>query len=90
MPRQAYIHQFIVTGQGSFPTDMLRYDGCFPWNSEALEAMGLGLDHREVRSLGIRSVTLATVGSKEGGPTIERWNSFGWSCRKTYTTKTLT
>lgn len=59
---------FDVTGTGSFPVDMLRYDHCWPAQSED----GILLDASHVkapRSIRMRGLT---------GPTPARWRSFGW------------
>ena len=64
-PRTRY--EYIVTGRGAFPLDMLRYDMCWPCSSSDVAKMGA---EYEPRSIAIRSYS---------APTIERWKSFGWS-----------
>jgi len=68
--------KFKVTGGGDFPTDMLRYDRCFPRTSEDAANMKIGEFDRKTR----RSVGLLTAWYRGGyhEPTIERWKSFGW------------
>ena len=66
-PRTRY--EYIVTGRGSFPLDMLRHDACWPMSSSDVAKLDAGAG-REPRSIAIRSYS---------APTIERWKSFGWS-----------
>lgn len=59
--------RFTVQGGGEFPLDMLRRDECWPINGD------------EVKNLvgtGRRVINLESVARH--GPTIERWESFGW------------
>lgn len=71
--------KFKVSGKGRFPVDMLRYDNCWPIESEDATKI---LDQKTDRTLGIgrpqRSIELYT--HRKGGPTIDRWKSFGWNC----------
>ena len=62
---------FTVTGTGQFPTDMLRYDQCWPATSEDAVLM---CPHRPSPTVA-RSVRLRTHGSV----TAARWASFGWT-----------
>ena len=64
-PRTRY--EYIVTGRGAFPIDMLRYDMCWPCSSSDVAKMEA---EHEPRSIAMRSYS---------APTIERWKSFGWS-----------
>jgi hypothetical protein len=57
---------FVVEGDGAFPTDMLRYDRCTPYQQEDVHWME-GTDHRSAMMMSYRE------------PTKERWLSFGWS-----------
>ena len=70
-PRTRY--EYVVTGRGEFPMDMLRYDCCWPLSSSDVAKLDSGLVHssREPRSVIMASYTK---------PTIEHWASFGWSC----------
>lgn len=67
---------FRVKGRGEFPTDMLRYDRCWPESSD--DAMLMMLDRHD------RTVTLrrAFDGTRNAalvhGATRRRWESFGW------------
>ena len=58
---------YTVSGRGTFPEDMLRYDRAF-FADEASQEAGTA-DTRELREV--------TVKAK--GCTPERWRSFGWS-----------
>jgi len=71
---RTYIHEFIVEGTGHFPTDMLRYDGCYPATQEDVTK----LDWEVHDGLKPRRITLRCRGAKESGPSVERWKSFGW------------
>lgn len=54
----------------SFPTDMLRYDACYPSTQDDVVAMG---------SRSGRPVTLTRIiRYKDQRPRSERWESFGW------------
>jgi len=67
-----YITEFKVRGFGSFPLDMLRYDSCFPQNSN--DAFRIGdPDNKE-------EITLVHYWGHRGWrPTFDRWKSFLWS-----------
>jgi hypothetical protein len=63
-------HTYWVTGRGQFPFDMLRYDQAWPADSDAaskLSAEESIYDRRSVKLYSYRP------------PTVDRWNSFGWS-----------
>ena len=67
---------FVVEGQGFFPLDMLRYDSCWPVDSDAVaeihESVERGVGnpvHHRVRMLSANPT----------GPTVDRWESFGWT-----------
>jgi hypothetical protein len=64
--------EFLVTGRGSFPIDMLRYDRCSPkseFDSGEIERSFQPRSHRATR-------LVALIGATE--PTVGRWESFGW------------
>lgn len=65
--------RFTVTGRGSFPYDMLRYDSCWPARQE--DTAMLERATRRDRPTGTWSLILCAVGSS---PTTARWESFGW------------
>lgn len=60
-------YKFTVSGRGTFPFDMLRYDCCYPHSPQ---------DVTKLDGRGLREVTL--IAAKPVGPTNRRWNSFGW------------
>lgn len=66
------VYRFRVKGIGPFPTDMLRYDRCWPDSTEDAIEIDCTLDNREHES---HSVTLEGLQK----PTNARWLSFGWS-----------
>lgn len=66
-----YIQHFTVSGAGTFPFDMLRYDGCHPYSGDDVAALG----SREIRSIRLSR----HVEHKAVAPTHERWRLFGWT-----------
>lgn len=70
-PRPTYVTEFEVEGTGTFPYDMLRYDQCAPVDS--MGAVNIGPSMTE-----LRKVKLCRYGRLRNGPTVARWNSFGW------------
>lgn len=79
-----YHQTFKVTGTMAFPTDMLRYDHCWPRNESEVGLFRDSIDvHREVRTIELaRHVT----GAKDL-PTFGRWESFGWKVSDVATRK---
>lgn len=74
-----YFQKFSVTGTGPFPFDMLRYDYCYPADSDSAMEMG------ETEN---RTVWLSRrVGLPENQPTGGRWASFGWKLNEVSTRK---
>jgi hypothetical protein len=67
-----YITQFIVTGRGYFPYDMLRYDRACPFSGEDASKISNGRIHDNT------SVKLVMFSGGKDGPTKGRWSSFGW------------
>lgn len=71
------VWEFEVRGSGDFPTDMLRYDACYPKGTSDAIAINSrfrnAADHREIRTVKLVSTTKA--------PTEARWASFGWTVR---------
>jgi len=59
-------YRYRVTGAGSFPYDMLRYDACWPVDGE----QGLNCGERERRMVTMSSYRY---------PTVDRWRSFLWA-----------
>jgi hypothetical protein len=70
------VRRFNVAGKWPFPLDMLRYDGCWPAESEDVDKLDRLLNDTEIRVTRRFYLTLATA--KHGSPTVERWQSFGW------------
>jgi hypothetical protein len=66
-------YSFWVTGRGSFPYDMLRYDKAFPVDSEAASRLEPEMSREGARKL--RSIHLMSYQE----PTVERWQSFVWT-----------
>jgi hypothetical protein len=70
--------EFTVEGTYPFPTDMLRYDQCWP-KREAEDSVQLSeamMLRRHTDPDRKRRVTLTT--NKFTAPTTGRWESFGW------------
>ena len=63
---------FIVTGDGRFPIDMMRYDRCVPRTQDDVAKM---IDHNATRR--VEMIAYTPVGNKLE-PTGGRWISFGW------------
>lgn len=77
-----YYQVFTVTGMGHFPLDMLRYDHCWPAYEREMYLIN---NHEDPRS---RSITIARrVDTKNEMPTIERWDSFGWTVSQIQTNR---
>jgi hypothetical protein len=67
------VQNYIVEGAGHFPTDMLRYEGAYPYN----ESQSGLIDNS--RFLPHRKVKLSrAIGSRADKPCAGRWQSFGW------------
>ena len=66
---------FTVTGSGTFPLDMLRYDRCFPRDSTDCALMDNSDYQRK------RTVRLAIDDARRGRSAVTeaRWQSFGWT-----------
>jgi hypothetical protein len=82
-----YIQFFTVQGKAStFPFDMLRYDGCYPTDSDAVEALtytradAMVRDENGKMKFPVVSARMARyVDRKDIPPTFARWASFGWT-----------
>ncbi len=71
-PRKMY--EYYVTGRGTFPYDMLRYDSC--WPATGVDASKMDTDFLPpAHRLHSRSIKLRSYKT----PTIDRWSSFTWS-----------
>lgn len=76
-----YSQCFYVMGSGTFPFDMLRYDGCFPASQDAVVALDSEVP-------GNRSIQMRRyVSAKDQLPTAGRWASFGWTVSNVSTVK---
>lgn len=67
------VYEYFVTGHGTFPFDMLRYDCAWPADSEAAFLMECHPGHESFRKN--RSIKLRSYRE----PTVDRWASFMWS-----------
>ena len=76
---------FRVIGRGEFPFDMLRYDACWPADSESASRLATppcytGEDVYAKFRHDRRVITLRTYQEhKWWEPTKGRWSSFGWT-----------
>ncbi len=69
--RPKKLYEYWVTGiRGNFPTDMLRYDSCWPADPVSAELVAIERTDNNQVSIRMRSYEV---------PTIERWSSFQWS-----------
>lgn len=73
-----YVHYFKVTGTGSFPADMLRYDACYPRRPEDVDALYGYTEHDALVTVELIH-RAPTKRDAEQGPTPRRWGSFGWT-----------
>lgn len=72
-----HAHHFTVEGLDPFPTDMLRYDGCYPESESNLPHIGHNYHGQD--SPEPYQVRLVHVDEyKHWQPTDGRWRSFGW------------
>ena len=77
MPMGMYYHEFTVKGGYAFPVDMLRYDHCYPRDTESALAMTYTIKDEKLY-MEERVIHLGTVSVKTWTPTDARWQSFGW------------
>ena len=69
-----YKMQVTVTGNGTFPVDMLRYDRCCPATEK---------DSHAIERSGERTITLERFSKiARMTPEVGRWKSFGWLVMK--------
>lgn len=78
MPKTNRI-RFRVQGSGTFPFDMLRYDGCYPESQDDVHRM-LDSAYADPTLGTVRIVNLIqpVVAGFKKVVTVERWESFGW------------
>lgn len=75
-----YAFTFAVVGKCLFPTDMLRYDQCYPSDTESAVAIGVSWDMSVKPDGGQWIVNLRALSSnKHWTPTVDRWKSFSWN-----------
>ncbi len=73
MMAKVKVYTYTVFGIGGFPTDMLRYDSCYPDNeSDSVQMSDYGKTYAQLST--IRTIRMRS----HYPPTIGRWNSFGW------------
>ena len=73
--RPRFLYTAAVSGAGSFPHDMLRYDSCWPSASDDVIAMSATIRDGELYKK-YRTVHIVSYWPF----TPERWRSFGWQC----------
>ena len=78
MPKQSKTYRFTVRGWGAFPTDMLRYDHCWPATQQDASRLTHYYD-RIVTGFEKYDVTLCS----NSMPTSDRWASFDFKVIKT-------
>lgn len=66
------VYHFIVTGNGPFPLDMLRYDAAWPRTTD--DALVIA---RTFKDRGPEVATVVSLTSHTPA-TVGRWHSFGW------------
>lgn len=76
-PRLLYLHYGRVNGRGSFPSDMLRYDGCVPATFSVQEDLASGITQAQPFS-GLPLLVLKVSPRRTPDWTYERWSSFNW------------
>jgi hypothetical protein len=72
----AKLYQYTVVGSGAFPVDQLRYDSCWPADTESAIRMFRDRhdeEYRDEREINIES---------HNPPTEDRWNTFGWRIKE--------
>lgn len=78
-------YKFRVIGRGEFPYDMLRYDGCYPYDSESAAKLATPPVYRgeEVYAKFRHERRVISLGTwkdqKYWQATAARWSSFGWT-----------
>jgi hypothetical protein len=73
---ETYLYRYMVYGGGTFPLDMLRYDGStFEFESDARREEGY-IERGEPADA--RTVSLVRIAGRGWMPNTERWKSFVW------------
>lgn len=74
-----YIHSITITGRGSFPLDMLRYDRCFPASEIDANAIARTFEHHENWEITVSKYTdkrNLCLGTDNEIWNLARWASF--------------
>jgi len=66
-------YEYVVTGMGDFPVDMLHFDQCWPVTGDDAAKIVEPASPAEPRSIRMRS---------HSQPDTGRWSSFGWSVER--------
>lgn len=76
-----YLVEFRVEGTRDFPLDMLRYDSCWPRNSDDAITIGQTLARDDLGVFGMKQVCLIRYCRTKNMPGVTngRWASFGWN-----------
>jgi len=72
-----YAHVFAISGNSTFPVDMLRYDNCRPLHegdSATIEASFTKAGDGKRRVVYVRTINNVRTWQ----PTVGRWKSLGW------------
>lgn len=72
--KKMYLMELTVSGLGSFPYDMLRYDHCWPVTGTDAAAIQPHQSATQAREVVLRTYQV----NKDWRPTVDRWQSFGW------------
>lgn len=76
MRKTVTVTDFTVRGRGPFPFDMLRYDGCWPADGDAVTK----IEKCAEETYGMEApVEIKLRTHSVLGPTVDRWRSFNWS-----------
>jgi hypothetical protein len=68
-------YAFHVIGSSEFPIDMLRYDSCYPADTESALAIQRSLNAETGFT---EPCSAKLIGQMRFGPTVKRWESFGY------------
>ncbi len=71
--RPKRVYEYVVTGMGDFPVDMLHFDQCWPATGDDAAKIVEPASPAEPRSIRMRS---------HQRPDTDRWSSFGWTVGK--------
>jgi len=82
-----YSTMFEVTGRGSFPFDMLRYDACFPVDTGSANNMTRSGDYTVPQHELPVVILMCHHEDPKWEPTFGRWASFGWGVTRVHKTR---